>query len=122
MKKTKVMCLIICFCMLLLLISCDETAESESSALSEEAESTVGDENVSCSEYQNSKGEYIAKTSGKRYDGQTITFLTCGEKLISESEIVEIFKPTRTVPIAPIRKSSTTTFVSVRKRLSVSLA
>ena len=89
MKKTKVMCLIICFCMLLLLISCAETAESESSALSEEAESTVGDENVSCSEYQNSKGEYIAKTSGKRYDGQTITFLTCGEKLISESEIVE---------------------------------
>ena len=84
MKITKILCLILCFCMLTALVACSESTETESVA-----DSSATDEAVSYSEYQNEKGEYIAKTSGKRYDGQTITFLTCGEKKIYESEIVE---------------------------------
>ncbi len=84
MSKTKILCLILCFCMLTFLVACSENTETESVV-----DSSTIDENVSYSEYQNNKGEYIAKTSGKRYDGQTITFLTCSEKKVYESEIVE---------------------------------
>ncbi len=39
-------------------------------------------------EYIDENGDYYAKTSGKRYDGKTITFLTCGEAVVYESEIL----------------------------------
>lgn len=39
-------------------------------------------------EYIDENGAYYAKTSGKRYDGKTITVLTCGESVVYESEIM----------------------------------
>lgn len=89
MKRTEFLCLILCFCMLTFLVACTEDTETES--LSESSEATES-ETVSYSEHQNEKGEYVAKTSGNRYDGQTITFLTCSESLVYESEIVENIK------------------------------
>lgn len=100
MKRTKILCLILCFCMLTFLVACTEDTETESLSESSEA---MESETVSYSEHQNEKGEYVAKTSGNRYDGQTITFLTCSESLVYESEIVENIKTyedgaTRTYP------------------------
>ena len=89
MKRTKFLCLILCFCMLTFLVACAEDTETESLSESSEA---MESETVSYSEHQNEKGEYVAKTSGNRYDGQTITFLTCSESSVYESEIVENIK------------------------------
>ncbi len=72
--------------MLTLLVACTETVQTESLTDSSAAHES---ETISYSEHQNNKGEYFGQTSGKRYDGQTITFLTCGEKKVYESEIVE---------------------------------
>jgi hypothetical protein len=50
--------------MLTVLVACSESEENESVA-----DSSAMDEAVSYSEYQNEKGEYIAKTSG---NGMTV--------------------------------------------------
>ena len=89
MNKTKILCLILFVCLMASFASCAEPAETVSVAESSQYEES---ETVSYSEYQNGNGEYIAKTSGRRYDGQTITFLTCNEQKIYESEIVENVK------------------------------
>ena len=77
------------FCLLASFVSCAEPTETESVAESSQQQES---DTVSYSEYQNGEGEYVAKTSGRRYDGQTITFLTCNEQQIYESEIVENVK------------------------------
>ncbi len=79
--------LLLAFVLATALASCEEAGVNESSLSSETEEESISE--VSRSEYQNEKGEYVGKTSGKRYDGMTITFLTCGETQTYESEIVE---------------------------------
>ena len=39
-------------------------------------------------EYIDENGKYYAQTSGNRYDGKTITFITAGELAVYESEIL----------------------------------
>lgn len=39
-------------------------------------------------EYIDENGNYYAKTSGRRYEGQSISFLTCGSSTVFESEIL----------------------------------
>ena len=81
MKKVRIISLLLALICLSTLVfaSCEE--ESDESGANESSQAAH-------SEYQNEKGEYVAKTSGKRYDGETITFLTCGEADIYESEVL----------------------------------
>ncbi|MBQ9848739.1 MAG: hypothetical protein IJO64_06755 [Clostridia bacterium] len=83
MKPKKLIALLLLFCLAgsLLLASCETDDESS-------APESVSGETSWVSEYQNQNGDYVATTSGKRYDGETITFLTCGEEPFYESEIV----------------------------------
>jgi len=83
MKLTKIVCLMLVAVFLCSALLCGcENNEEESSA------PEVSDSRKPVSEYQDADGEYVAKTSGKRYDGKTITFLTCGESVVYESEIL----------------------------------
>ncbi|MBQ8895363.1 MAG: hypothetical protein IJY88_01035 [Clostridia bacterium] len=83
MKLTKIVCLMLIAVFLCSALLCGcENNEEESSA------PEVSDSRKPVSEYQDADGEYVAKTSGKRYDGKTITFLTCGESVVYESEIL----------------------------------
>ena len=85
MRRIRALCLLICIFILVSLVACAEETADESSIVSVEESET----DVSRSEYQNENGEYVGKTSGKRYDGETLTFLTCGETQTYESEIIE---------------------------------
>ena len=77
--KTKIISLLLAiFLISAMLVACG--GHEESSGVSE---SVSGG-----SEFQNEKGEYVADTGGRRYDGETITFLTCGEGPVYESEIL----------------------------------
>ncbi len=82
-KLSKVLSLLLVICMAsaILLTSCDKTE-------------TGGNESGSSnkvSEYQDAEGNYVGATSGNKYEGETITFLTCGSETIYESEIIANF-------------------------------
>lgn len=74
--------LVICLASALLLSSCDKKGDDTS-------DTSVDVGNIS--EYQDKDGNYVGATSGKKYDGETITFLTCGSETIYESEILPNF-------------------------------
>lgn len=75
--KIKITAILLIFCFIFALAACGgEEALEESSQV------------VSRGEYLDENGAYYAKTSGKRYDGESITFLTCGQEPVYESEIL----------------------------------
>lgn len=77
--KTKIISLLLAiFLISAMLVACGGNEESSGAS-----ESVSGG-----SEFQNEKGEYVADTGGRRYDGETITFLTCGGGPVYESEIL----------------------------------
>ena len=76
--------LVLCFVSAIALTACEEVA-TESSAPS----TSNGDasQDVSYGEYQDSNGKYYATPFG-RYEGKTVTFLTCSVNPTYESEIL----------------------------------
>lgn len=63
----------------LLLTACDNSGDVSST--SKPQSNTSG--------FQDESGSYVASTSGNRYDGKSITFLTCSVNSTYESEIVD---------------------------------
>ncbi len=76
MKASRLISILLILCFALTFAACDKSGEEGSSA-----NEMIGD-------YQNADGEYVASTSGKRYDGETITFITNSTNSVYESEIV----------------------------------
>lgn len=79
LQKIFALLMVLCLALSFVLVSCGESENEEASA--ETSAPPV-------SEFQNGEGEYVGKTSGNRYDGKTLTVLTCGEQQVYESEIL----------------------------------
>ncbi len=82
MKFTKLISIALMLCLVgtLLLSACD----TDNGDTSGDASSDVS----GVSEYQDANGKYVGSTTGTDYEGETITFLTCGVNAVYESEIV----------------------------------
>ncbi|MBR6563235.1 MAG: hypothetical protein IKK70_04785 [Clostridia bacterium] len=76
MKPNRIISFLMILCFMLAMAACDGSKEDTSS--------TAG----AMDEYRNADGDYVATTSGKRYDGETITFFTNNTSTVYESEIV----------------------------------
>ncbi len=63
-------------------------SDDSSSDASKSVSAQGGDGSKSEEDFKDEDGEYVATTSGNRYDGETITFLTCSVNSTYESEIV----------------------------------
>ncbi len=78
--------LVLCLCGTVFLASC-ETEEGGSKPSGENSQAVSGSVSGG-NEYQDAEGNYVGKTSGKKYDGEVVTFLTCGTEAVYESEII----------------------------------
>lgn len=76
MKKFKPLAFLLILCMLLSVVSCAGNDESSI------------DSSAPANEFMNTDGKYVGNTSGKTYEGKTVTFLTCSVNTTYESEIL----------------------------------
>lgn len=83
MKTVRRLSVILVICILCgaFLVSCNNNKDEQSS----QAYSGETSDNPY---YNSTTGKYVASTSGKKYDGEVITFLTCGVNNTHQSEIV----------------------------------
>ena len=84
MKHTKLFASLMAICLIctLALTACKPADDTSSTDMSQ-AEGTT-----SSNPYQNADGYYVGSTSGKTYEGETITFLICSVNQTWESEII----------------------------------
>ncbi len=82
MKFSKIFSLLLVLCMLCAigLTACGDS-ETENSSTNSDASAVVNP-------YQDANGKYVGSYSGKNYEGETITFLTCSVNPTYESEIL----------------------------------
>ncbi len=78
-KKLISVLLLLCMVSVMMLTACDKDEDTSKDALT----GATG-----TGEYQDADGNYVGSTSGNNYEGETITFLTCGVNPTYESEIL----------------------------------
>ena len=87
MKYAKLFSFILLIAILgsVMLTACSDSSDQSGNS---NPANTSGNASDSGDDYKNQDGDYVATTSGNRYDGETITFLTCSVNDTYESEII----------------------------------